>query len=103
MGRENLAANENDGDTQLQQIQLQQKFGLFIGDNNNDSNQQKFENMERKQNESNISTLFEKIENLDFNAIYQCIHIHETQGNIDGFVTRYSESRKRRRLKILNE
>merc|ERR1712228_405321 len=72
--RENLASNDNNGDTQLQQIQLQQKFGLFIGDNN-DLNAHNIEEQEKKANDSNISTLFEKIENLDFNAIYQCIHI----------------------------
>merc|ERR1711902_100499 len=50
---------------------------------------------------SNQNLLFEEIENLDFNAIYQCIHIHETLGTMDGFVTRYTDLRKRERNKIL--
>merc|ERR1712113_1004461 len=98
-----LVNNDNDEliDTEQPQKQL---FGLFIGDNDNKNNNDQFGNKQNNLNKEmdlNKSSLFEKIENLDFNAIYQCIHIHETLGTMDGFVTRYTDLRKRERNKIL--
>ena len=79
--------------------------GLFLGDTAASSTQHKWSpnpgSPPRSTSTQNV--LFEQIENLDFNAIYQCIHIHETLGTMDGFVTRYTDLRKRERNKILGQ
>ena len=81
----------------------QNQNGIFLGDTAASSAQQKpsANPPSPQQSASNQNLLFEQIENLDFNAIYQCIHIHETLGTMDGFVTRYTDLRKRERNKIL--
>ena len=76
-------------------VALQRQFGSQANLLNADS-VANLANIEQKHNTDTADgnqSLFEKIEKMDFNPVYQCIHVHETLQSLEEFKATYIEQR----------